>query len=180
MTIYVALLRGINVGGHNNLPMQDLRDILASLACEDVKTYIQSGNAVFRSDDDRALLSSKIEAAVDEKFDFTPNVLLLTMDDYQTILSANPFPEAVDDPKSLHVSFHAEACVDPDLNSLNALKSPTENYGLHTKAFYLHAPDGIGRSKLAAKVEKCLGVRTTGRNWRTAIKVAELAKSIIS
>jgi uncharacterized protein (DUF1697 family) len=180
MTIYVALLRGINVGGHNNLPMQDLRDILASLACEDVKTYIQSGNAVFRSDDDRALLSRKIEAAVDEKFGFTPTVLLLTIDDYQSILSANPFPDVVDKPKSLHVSFLEEIPPAPDLNSLNALKSPTENYKLLTKAFYLHAPDGIGRSKLAAKVEKCLGVQTTGRNWRTVIKVAELAKSIIS
>jgi uncharacterized protein (DUF1697 family) len=68
MTSYVALLRGINVGGHNKLPMQDLRDILATLGCKDIKTYIQSGNAVFRSDD------------------------------YQSILSANPFPDAVDNP----------------------------------------------------------------------------------
>ena len=179
MTIYVALLRGINVGGKNSLPMQKLRDMLAALGCEDIKTYIQSGNAVFRSDDERALLSSKIEVAVDEKFGFAPTVLLLTIDDYHSILAANPFPDAVDDPKSLHVSFLAEACVDPDLNSLDALKSPTENYELAVNAFYLHAPDGIGRSKLAAKVEKYLGVPATGRNWRTTTKLAELAASII-
>jgi len=180
MTIYVALLRGINVGGHNKLPMQDLRDILAALGCEDIKTYIQSGNAVFRSDDDQARLSSKIDAAVAEKFDFTPQVLLLTFDDYQSILSANPFPDAVNNPKSLHVSFLDEIPTAPDLNALNALKSLTENYELVSKAFYLHAPDGIGRSKLAAKVEKCVGVEATGRNWRTTTKLAELAASIIS
>ena len=178
MTPYVALLRGINVGGHNNLPMQDLRDILASFACENVQTYIQSGNAVFRSDDDKTRLSSKIEAAIDRQFGFTPKVLLLTVDDYQSVLSANPFPDAVDDPKSLHVSFLAQAPLAPDLMTLDVLKSPTENYVLLENAFYLHAPDGIGRSKLAAKVEKCLGVQTSGRNWRTASKIAELAASL--
>jgi len=179
MTVYVALLRGINVGGYNKLPMQDLRDILAALGCENIKTYIQSGNAVFRSADERVHLSNKIRAAVDEKFGFTPTVQLLTIDDYQSILSANPFPEAVEDPKSLHVSFLSETPIDPDLKSLHALRSPTENYELLANAFFLHAPDGIGRSKLAAKVEKCLGVQATGRNWRTAMKLAELAATII-
>ncbi len=180
MTIYVALLRGINVGGKNSLPMQDLRDIFAALGCEDVKTYIQSGNAVFRSVGARMLLSSNIAAAVKKRFGFTPKVLLLNVDDYQSILSANPFPDAIDDPKSLHVSFLSEIPSDPDLNSLQALASPTESCELLGNAFYLHAPDGIGRSKLAAKVEKCLGVPATGRNWRTASKLAELATSIIN
>jgi uncharacterized protein (DUF1697 family) len=178
MTSYVALLRGINVGGKNSLPMQDLRNILAALACEDVRTYIQSGNAVFRSNDDRALLSSRIEAEVNDKFGFTPTVLLLSVDDYQSILSANPFPDAVDNPKSLHVSFLSENPAEPNLTALDALKSSKENYALLENAFYLYAPDGIGRSKLAAQLEKCLGVPTTGRNWRTATKLAELAAAI--
>jgi uncharacterized protein (DUF1697 family) len=179
MIIYVALLCGINVGGKHSLPMQDLRDMLAALGCEDTKTYIQSGNAVFRSDDECGLLSSKIEAVVAEKFGFAPKVLLLTIDEYQSILAANPFPNAVDDPKSLHVSFLSETPINPDLDSLATLKSSTEKFKLLEYAFYLHAPDGIGRSKLAAKVEKCLGVQATGRNWRTASKLAELAASII-
>ena len=178
MTIYVALLRGINVGGKNSLPMQDLRNILASLACENVETYIQSGNAVFRSDDDGALLSARIAAAVQEQFGFSPKVLLLTLEDYGLVLAANPFPKAVDNPKSLHVSFLSENPIEPDLTKLDALKSSTENYALLENAFYLHAPDGIGRSKLAAQLEKCLGVPTTGRNWRTATKLAELAATI--
>ncbi len=180
MTKYVALLRGINVGGKNSLPMQDLRDIFSALGCEDVTTYIQSGNAVLRSNASRTLLGSKIEAAVNEKFGFQPKVLLLTVANYRSILAANPFPHAVDNPKSLHVSFMSEAPVDPDLDALETLRSPTESFELLANAFYLHAPDGIGRSKLAAKVEKCLGVEATGRNWRTATKLAELAASIIS
>ena len=146
MTTYVALLRGINVGGNNSLPMQGLRD--------------------------------KLAAAVAKQFGFTPTVLLLSVADYQSILAANPFPAAVDDPKSLHVSFLAAAPPEPDLQMLEMLKSPTERFALLDKAFYLHAPDGIGRSKLAAKVEKCLGVQATGRNWRTVSKLAELAASI--
>ena len=178
MTSYVALLRGINVGGKHSLPMQDLRDILASLACENIRTYIQSGNAVFRSGDNRTQLSSKIEATVNKQFGFGPKVLLLTVDHYRSVLAANPFPKAIDDPKSLHISFLSENPTEPDLTALDALKSSTENYALLENAFYLHAPDGIGRSKLAAKVEKCLGVPTTGSNWRTATKLAEMAAAI--
>jgi uncharacterized protein (DUF1697 family) len=178
MTKYVALLRGINVGGKNSLPMQGLRDILATLGCADVQTYIQSGNAVFRCADDRILLGDTLAAAVAKQFGFTPTVLLLSVADYRSILEANPFPAAIDDPKSLHVSFLAATPPEPDLQMLETLKSPTERFELLDKAFYLHAPDGIGRSKLAARVEKCLGVQATGRNWRTASKLAELAASI--
>lgn len=179
MMIYVALLRGINVGGKNSLPMQDLRNILASLNCERAKTYIQSGNAVFRSADGQESLSSKIEEAVKKQFGFSPKVLLLSIEGYRSILLKNPFPEAVSDPKSLHVSFLSAKPAAPDISEMHALKSPTEDFQLLENAFYLHAPDGIGRSKLAGKVERCLGVEATGRNWRTASKLAELATSII-
>ncbi len=178
MTVYVALLRGINVGGKNSLPMQDLRDILTSLDCEQVKTYIQSGNAVFRSNAGRVPLGKMLEAAVAEQFGFTPKVLLLMLADYQKILSANPFPDAVESPRSLHISFLSEKPANPDLTLLDTLRSPTENYVLLKTAFYLHAPDGIGQSKLAAKVEKSLGVQTTSRNWRTASMLADLAAAI--
>lgn len=105
---------------------------------------------------------------------------LLELDAYLAILDTNPFPDAVNDPKSLHVGFLTEEPVAPDFDSLAALKSPTENYRLLKGVFYLHAPDGIGRSKLAAKIDKCLGVATTGRNWRSARAIADLAATIIS
>ena len=178
MTTFIVLLRGINVGGHNKMPMQDLRDMLAVLGCEDVKTYIQSGNVVLRSSLDRTRLSTGIEAAIAKRFGFTAAVLLMNINDFQKVLSQNPFAEAAAEPKSLHISFLSEVPTAPDLASLKALKSPSEQFELRAKAFYLHAPDGIGRSKLAARVEACLGVSTTSRNGRTASKIAELAESI--
>jgi len=180
MTVYVALLRGINVGGKHSLPMQELRNILGALGCEDVRTYIQSGNAVFRSVDDRESLAAKIKSAIEQAFGFAPHVHVLTIEEFQSILAANPFPEAVATPKLLHVSFLAETPENPDLEALESVRSGTERFELHANAFYLHAPDGIGRSKLAAKVERCLGVATTARNWRTVNKIAELAATIIS
>lgn len=150
MNKFVALLRGINVGG----------------------------NVVLRSTDDTTVLGKKIAAAVQKQFGFTPKVLLLPVAEYLPILAANPFAEAVDDPKSLHIWFLATTPPAPDLQTLRTLKTSGERFELLGKAFYLHAPEGIGRSKLAAKVEKCLGVPASSRNWRTASKIAALAASI--
>ncbi|MGI9273051.1 MAG: DUF1697 domain-containing protein [Woeseiaceae bacterium] len=174
MTSYVALLRGINVGGKNSLPMQDLRDIMGSLGCEDVRTYIQSGNAVFNFDDDAESLSASIKSAIEAQFGFAPHVHLLTVKEFESIRSANPFPEAVDTPKLLHVSFLVAPSENPNLDALAAVQTPTERFELVSNAFYLHAPDGIARSKLAAKVDRCLGVQSTSRNWRTVTKISEL------
>ena len=105
---------------------------------------------------------------------------VLTIDDYRSVVAANPYPDAADTPKYLHVWFLIGTADSPDLDTLRSLKSPTEKFELQSSAFYLHAPDGIGRSKLAQKVDKCLGVETTARNWRTVTRLAELADSIIS
>ena len=178
MTTYVALLRGINVGGHQSLPMQQLRNLLGRIGCEDVQTYVQSGNAVFRSTQDGETLSDNIKTAINEQCGFAPNVCVLAIEKYKAIIAANPYPDAVDTPNLLHVCFPVKEVKNPNLNLLEVLKSSTESYELSANAFYLHAPDGIGRSKLAAKVDTCLGVQTTGRNWRTVTKLAELAESI--
>ena len=180
MTTYVALLRGINVGGKHSLPMQALRDILAAQGCKDVKTYIQSGNAVFHADKGRDVLAADIKSAIDQQFGFAPLVHMLTVEEFESIRAANPFPSAVDQPKSLHIGFLCRVPDAPDFAAMDKLKASSETDALSDGAFFLHAPDGIGRSKLAAKVDKCLGVETTGRNWRTASKVSELAESIIS
>jgi uncharacterized protein (DUF1697 family) len=180
MTTCVALLRGINVGGKHSLPMQTLRDILAALDCEDAKTYIQSGNAVFNFDKDRQELAAEITAAIEREVGFAPSVQMFKIEDFQAILNANPFPDAVAEPKTLHIAFLAETPTAPDLAAIAALQSDTEETQLSDGAFFLHAPDGIGRSKLAAKLDKCLGVETTGRNWRSATAIADLAATIIS
>ena len=177
MQTYIALFRGINVGGRNKLPMKDLVVTLENVGCRDVATYIQSGNAVFRSEEhDAALLAEKIGAAIRERHGFEPRVLLLESEEMGRAMRSNPFPEAESEPKTLHLYFLASPSERPDLDALEGLKGEGESFVLGDDVFYLHAPDGIGRSKLAAGVEKLLGVPTTARNWRTVCKVMEMAR----
>ena len=178
MHTLIALFRGINVGGHNKLPMQALRDILEALDCCAVRTYIQSGNAVFRTSKDPARIGDEIAGAVEKEFGFAPGVLILTRDEVRAIAAANPYSDAEQTPAQLHVSFLAETPTAPDLETLKQLRTPTESFTRHEDVFDLHAPDGIGRSKLAARVEKSLGVEATGRNWRTVEKILALADEV--
>ena len=175
MSRFVALFRGINVGGKHSLPMQALREILAACGCEDVQTFIQSGNAVFSSAVAASELAANIKHAIEARFSLAPQVLLLTVDRFAAIAAANPFTDAESNPKCLHVSFLTEKPGAPNLDALDGLKVESERFLLKGDAFYLYAPDGIGRSKLAAKVERHLGVAATGRNWRTVSKIIELA-----
>ena len=177
MTIHVALFRGINVGGKHILPMQDLRDLLAELGCEDIQTYIQSGNAVFSASADPISLSAQITSIIEERFGFAPQVLLVTVERFAAIASANPHPEAEAIPKFLHVWFLTEKASNPDIDAMNSIKSENERFTLTDDALYLHSPDGIGRSRLAGKVDQHLGVSTTARNWRTVRKLLDLARS---
>ena len=175
MTTYIALVRGINVGGKNLLPMRDLVSNLETLGAEQVRTYIQSGNAVFRHDSrSPTKLAKTIGAAIRGSHGFEPRVLVLHVHDLERAIAANPFPEAEDEPKSLHLFFLASVPQAPDLEALQEIAGPDERFRLVGRVFYLHAPHGIGRSKLAARAEKALGVRATGRNWRTIGKIAEL------
>ena len=179
MNTIIALLRGINVGGHNKLPMRDLVQLLESLGLVNVKTYIQSGNVVFQSErTDLPALSNEIGTAVQDSHGFTPRVLLLRLADLETAVSQNPFPEAQDNHKTLHFYFLETSPTNPDVARLEAAKTDTERFAIIDKMLYLHAPDGIGRSKLAAKVEAALGVATTARNWRTVRKILEIAGNL--
>ena len=176
MRTYIALLRGINIGGHNILPMKELVTLLEALDLQDVKTYIQSGNVVFRSEeDDPALLSNKISAEIKQRYGFEPHVLLLELEELKETVEANPFPEAESEPKTLHVFFLAAEPANPDLEAITRLKRDSERYSLTGKRFYFFAPDGVGRSKLAANVERLLGVPATGRNWRTVCEIKKMA-----
>ena len=175
MQTWIALLRGINVGGNNVLPMASLRSDLESLKLKNVRTYIQSGNVVFDSAAKNAsTLARKITTRIEEQYRFRPQLLLLGREDLLEVVNSNPFPEVVTEPKTLHFLFLAEPAVEPDLDAIVKAKKPNERFKLTDRAFYLHAPDGIGRSKLAANVEKYLGVAATGRNFRTVEKLLSM------
>lgn len=176
MNTFIVFFRGINVGGHRGLLMKDLRAVLGRLGLQNVKTYLQSGNAVFQSSTcDRRKLSHEIGLAIHESHHFIPEVFVLSVEDLRAAIASNPFPEGASDPKSLHLSWLRSRAVEPDLEKLESLRSGSEKYELVDRVFYLHAPDGIGRSKLAANVEKVLGVGMTGRNWRTVNAVLSIA-----
>lgn len=176
MTTWIALFRGINVGGNNILPMAALRADLAALGLDDVRTYIQSGNVVFESKARSAkALGAKISTCVEERHGFRPQVLVLSAAQLRAAREANPFARAESGPKTLHYAFLVDTPRAPDLAALERLRSESEAFELTDAVFYLHAPDGIGRSKLAGAVDKHLGVATTGRNHRTVAKLLELA-----
>lgn len=165
----VALLRGINVGGHGKLPMADLRLILEALGAEDVRTYIQSGNIVFSG----TLSDEAIASAIEDHAGFRPFVIVLSGADFLAILSDNPFETAAaTDPKSLHAYVGADAL--PPLPDTITSLATTEEIAVKGRACFLHAPGGIGRSKLAAKLDRSLNQPVTARNWRTMRAIADL------
>ena len=177
MAIGIALFRGINVGGKNVLPMADLVEIVTALGLERVRTYIQSGNVVFESEKaPRADLAARIADAIEADRGFRPQVLVFGADRLADVIAANPFPEAEAEPQSLHAFFLASAPDSPDIAALEKARADTERFRLDGATFFLHAPDGIGRSRLAAKVEGALGVTATARNWRTVLALWELTE----
>jgi len=177
MKTYIALFRGINVGGIHILPMKDLVKILEDLGCSQVKIYIQSGNVVFTTEENnRKSLAENISQGIEGKFNFKPKVLLLEAAELEEAINKNPFP--TENGKALQFSFLESIPESPDLEALTAIKTDIEEFKLHKNMFYLYAPDGIGRSKLAANVEKYLGVELTARNWNTVNKLSEIVSKV--
>ncbi|MEO0384371.1 MAG: DUF1697 domain-containing protein [Pseudomonadota bacterium] len=175
MQTWIALLRGINVGGNHILPMKNLRALVESLGVQNVRTYIQSGNCVFDCEDgDAPKLAERIAETIEDNFSFRPQVMVITKDNLAAALAGNPYPEGLDNPKSVHLYFLSEPAKHADLSALNQIKTPSEHFSLCNTVFYLFTPEGIGHSKLASQVEKHLKVPVTARNLRSAIKIFEL------
>lgn len=179
MQSWVALFRGINVGGHRKLPMKELAAELEALGLREVRTYIQSGNVVFRCEEhDGRALADRIAASVEANHGFAPRVMVLTVDEVRAAAQANPFKAGEDTPKLLHLYFLDEAPPSPDIDTMQRIKQETDAFRLEGKILYLHTPDGYGTSQLAERLERLLGVAATARNWRTVTKILELADSL--
>ncbi|MBL8524517.1 MAG: DUF1697 domain-containing protein [Betaproteobacteria bacterium] len=177
MTIWIALLRGINVGGNHLLPMKRLMAIIDSLGGSNARTYIQSGNVVFEHKiKSPAKLERAIADAVDAEFGFAPRVLLIPADALVAAAEGNPYPQADAEPKNLHLYFLESLPVKPDIATMKSLAVEGEQFTLRDQVFYLHARDGIGKSKLAERVERLLGVAATARNWRTVTTLVEMSR----
>jgi uncharacterized protein (DUF1697 family) len=179
MNTWVALFRGINVGGNNMLLMKDLKTLMEKNGCRDVRTYIQSGNVVFRSSlTDPGDIERRLTAAVEKKHGFTPRVLALTLGDLEKAVAGNPFPQASRDDRSVHVFFLAEPPKRADTDGLERARASSERFALRGRHLYLYTPEGLGISKLGRQAERLLGVAATARNWRTVTTLLDMMKSV--
>jgi len=174
---YVALLRGVNLGARNKVSMADLRALFADLGHEDVATYVQSGNIIFKSQiTDAAKLAGEIERRIDRDLGLTITVLLRTKAQLAKVASGNPFAGSESEPTKLHVTFLADAPGRARVRELEAAQSGPDEFRVVGKEIYLHTPQGYGRTKFSGGYfEKQLGVAATTRNWRTVTKLVELA-----
>ncbi len=176
---HVSLLRGINVGGHHKVPTAWLREAYESLGCEDVATYLQSGNVVFRRDRAPADVSRELEAVITKELGFAVAVLGRTHADLARIVADDRFPAA--DPSRRLVVFLSDALADATAARLAQLTSEREDLVVGRRELQLHCPDGIGRSKLAEAVSKNLpGSIVTARNWRTVTALADMSAPVPS
>jgi uncharacterized protein (DUF1697 family) len=188
MASHVALLRGINVGGRNQVPMAELRKVVASLGHTGVTTYIQSGNVLFSTPEtDTARLASALEEAIAGRFGIEVAVVVLSRDELAAVLDANPHPDEPN-PKLVHVVFlNAEPPQDlldriKAAVSAAAAKGSRDTVTAAGQALFLHTPDGYGTSELAQVLFRVIGppsknsIAATARNWATSTKLLSLCE----
>ncbi|ACI54153.1 uncharacterized protein (DUF1697 family) [Rhizobium sp. BK619] len=170
MAVYIALLRAVNVGGTGALPMAELKTICEGLGFADVKTYIQSGNVLFRSDASETAVEEKLDAALGQKMGKRPGVMVRTRKALDAIAADAPFPDAK--PNFLLVYFLPEK---PPGDALDKMVAPDgEEAKLAAREIYVHYPKGSGRSKLKLPTLKS----GTSRNLNTVRKLADMAAAM--
>ena len=184
MTIYIALLRGINVGGKNIIKMIELKRVFESIGLCEVQTYIQSGNVLFKSKDGEELLQKKIEHEIWETWGYSVTVVLRTVTELEQIIINCPFSEnevseaeSLSDTECLYVSLMTCVPIQEKIECLNAYRNESDLYQIIGRDVYLLFHHSIRNSKLANNLKK-LDVPATVRNWKTINKLAALAKAM--
>jgi uncharacterized protein (DUF1697 family) len=181
MPVLISMLRGVNLGAHNRIKMDALRGLYESLKLEDPRTYVQSGNVIFRSKEkNQAQLGKKIQDAIEKKFGFRPEVILRTTDELRKAIAASPFAKRTElEPGKILVTFLAgEPGPDAHAN-LAKLKEHPEELHLKGREMYIYFPDGAGKSKLPwSQVERLLKVTGTARNWNSVTNMLAMAEEM--
>ena len=181
MTASIALLRAVNVGGYNMIPMAELRVLCESLAWRDVKTLVQSGNVVFRCQNhDPAALSKKLAAAIEKKFGFRPEVVVRTSAELRSVITRNPFAKRKDiEPGKLLVNFLAGTPTAEARAKALQIKVGPEEIRIDGRELYIYYREGSGKSKLTPTLlERTLGMPGTMRNWNTVTKLLAMAEAL--
>jgi uncharacterized protein (DUF1697 family) len=173
----VALLKAVNVAGHQPVAMADLRDLCVGLGFEGVRSLLASGNLVFRTNArNAAVLEPQLEAEADKRLGLRTDFFVRSAEEWTSLIARNPFPqEAKRDPGHLVVMFLKDAPAPAAVEALRAAITGPERVYAHGREAYLVYPDGIGRSRVTnSLLEKKLGTRATGRNWNTVLKLGAL------
>lgn len=184
MAIYVALLRGINVGGHNKVRMDELKNLFLSMGLTRVQTYIQSGNVLFDSADDASSLRQRLELEIERAFSLSISVVLRTADELERIIANCPFPQtartkavASAEVETFYVSLLLETPDPKDIEQLNGFVSELDEFQIQNREVYLLLRSGIRNSRLANNLFR-LNIPSTIRNWKTISKLYTLAKAM--
>jgi len=173
-TTYIALLRGINVGGNHKLPMTDLRTMVAEVGARSVRTYIQSGNVVFDHDSDTpASLEAELARSITASAGFAVPVTLRTAEELSTIFAGAPFPTS--EPTQLHVSFLDQPPPTGAFATVDRAAFAPEDFALSGRDLYLYLPGGMARTKLPRALGLYTTLAATTRNWRTVMSLRDLA-----
>ena len=177
MTRFVALLRGINVGGKNKLPMRDLAATFEAAGCTDVETYIQSGNVVYTTTSDGAAqIPQTISQRIAEQFGLDVPVIVRSSAELDEVVAQNPFLAEGADTDALHVAFLAHPPRAEAVAALDPQRSPPDRFAVLGKEVYLCLPNGMARTKLTnAYFDRALSTISTMRNWRTVLTLAQMA-----
>ena len=183
MTVLISMLRGVNVGGHNKIKMDELRVLYESLKFEDPRTYVQSGNVIFRTREKNSpALAKKIQNAIERKFGFRPEVIVRTTEELRNAITASPFSSQRSlEPGKIVVTFLAGEPGPSAQATLLTLKAYPEELHLKGRELYIYFPDGAGKSKLPwSKVEKLFQTTGTARNWNSVTKMLAMAEEMES
>ncbi len=177
-TTWIVLLRAVNVSGKNLLKMEDLRNALSHIGFPSPRTYIQSGNILFKTDLSFEQANTRFHQLLEDEFAITTISIWLQKNELDSIIADCPYSSEKIPLKHIHTYLSNDSISHAQIQDMNALKAPNESYIIHDKWAYLHAPDGSGRSKLAAKFEKLLGVETTARNLNTLRKLQAMVANL--
>jgi uncharacterized protein (DUF1697 family) len=181
MTVFISLLRGVNVGGHNRIKMEPLRTLYDSLGLRDAQTCLQSGNVIFRARErDLVRLTTRIGNGIEQTFGFRPGVIIRTSSELRDVIAGNPFATRPGiDPSRLLVTFLAGNPGVEARDRFLRIKADPEELRIHGREIYIYFPNGMARPKLSpALIEKTLKTPGTGRNWNTVTKLLQIAERL--
>jgi uncharacterized protein (DUF1697 family) len=181
MRVMISMLRGVNLGAHNRMKMDDLRAVYESVKLQDPRTYVQSGNVLFKTKErDETKLSSHIQDAIEKKFGFRPDVILRTTEELRAAITKNPFAARKNiDPSKFLVTFLSSEPSAEAREKLLAIVTAPEELRLVGREIFIYYTNGLARPKFQwTKAEKILKVSCTGRNWNSVTKMLEMAEEM--